>query len=99
MEARCRSQDPEWYVICRNLSFYSGAEFVNPQPESTNHFSCVFVYHKMSGTIHVDDTIMYSSNPGFLLRIVGFKEGSMMFHPTIRGPGLLPHPEAPFQFG
>ncbi|CAF3965228.1 unnamed protein product, partial [Rotaria sp. Silwood1] len=35
----------------------AGAEFVNPQPESRNHFISVFVYHRASRTLHVDDTI------------------------------------------
>jgi len=80
------------------LSVPVGAEFVAPQPEKSNHFSCVFVYHKGSGTLHVDDTIMYSENPGFLLKLGGYKQGSLSWHPTIKGPGLLPNPEAPRQF-
>jgi len=75
-----------------------GAEFVNPLPEKTNHFVSAFVFHKKSRTIHVDDTIIYSQNPSFLLKLAGFKDGSMMLHPAIKGPGLLPSPEAPFQF-
>jgi len=76
----------------------NGSEFVAPLPEKSNHFSCVFVYHKASKTIHCDDTIMYSVDPGFLLKLGGFKKGSMCFHTSIKGPGLLPNPEAPFQF-
>jgi len=76
----------------------AGAEFVAPMPEAMNHFSCAFVFHKQSRTLHVDDTIMYGRNPGFLLRLAGLKEGTMAFHRTIKGVGLLPHPEAPFQF-
>jgi len=81
-----------------DLRIPEGAEFVSPVPERTNHFISVFVFHKQSKTIHVDDTIMFSQNPGFLLKLAGFKEGTMMLHPAIKGPGLLPHPEAPFQF-
>eukprot|EP01121_Diplochlamys_sp_Union-15-3_P013456 TRINITY_DN4175_c0_g1_i2.p1 TRINITY_DN4175_c0_g1~~TRINITY_DN4175_c0_g1_i2.p1 ORF type:complete len:295 (+),score=44.87 TRINITY_DN4175_c0_g1_i2:132-887(+) len=80
------------------LRIPAGAEFVNPMPEKYNHFSCVFVFHKESHTIHVDDTIMYSEDPGLLLKLVGFKKGTMSFHPSIKGPGLLPHPNAPFEF-
>jgi len=76
----------------------AGAEFANPLPPKTNHFSCAFVFHKPSRTLHVDDTIIYSHKPGFLLRLAGFRHGNMMFHPSIKGPGLLPNPEAPFQF-
>jgi len=80
------------------LRIPAGAEFVNPLPEKTNHFICVFAFHKESKTIHVDDTITYSENPGFLLKMGGFKHGTLAFHPSIKGPGLLANPEAPFQF-
>jgi len=76
----------------------AGAEFVNPQPEKSNHFSCAFVFHRQSRTIHIDDTIIYNHQPGFLLKLAGFKAGTMMLHPSIKGPGLLSTPEAPFQF-
>ena len=67
-------------------------------PESNNHFSSVFVYHRSSRTLHVDDTIIYGDHPGFLLKLVGFKHGSMAFQPSIKGPGLYPTAEAPFDF-
>jgi len=54
--------------------------------------------HRESKTMHVDDTIMYSEQPGFLLKLIGYKKGTMAFHPTLKGPGLYPTPEAPFQF-
>jgi hypothetical protein len=41
---------------------------------------------------------MYAQNPGWLLKLGGFKKGSMCFHTTFKGIGLLPAPEAPFQF-
>jgi hypothetical protein len=41
---------------------------------------------------------MYSENPGILLKLAGYKHGTMAFHPSIKGPGLHPTPEAPFQF-
>lgn len=86
-----------------------------PVPESTNHFSGIFVFHRESKVIHVDDTIMIGSHPGILLKLAGytilykrlininnimnrFRHGSMSFHPSIKGPGLLPTPEAPYQF-
>ncbi|KAJ3094853.1 hypothetical protein HDU97_007525 [Phlyctochytrium planicorne] len=75
-----------------------GAEFVNPLPERTNHFSNVFVFHKASRTIHVDDTIMYFKDPGMALRMAGFSDGRMDFHRSITGPGLLPTPDAPQKF-
>jgi hypothetical protein len=76
----------------------AGSEFVNPLPERTNHFNGVFVFHAASRTIHNDDTIMIGSHPGILLKLAGFRHGAMSFHPSIKGPGLLPTPEAPYQF-
>jgi len=76
----------------------AGSEFVAPTPEATNHFSTVFVFHKESKTIHVDDTIFFAQDPGILLSLGGFKKGSMNFHPSIKNVGLLPHPDAPYQF-
>jgi len=76
----------------------AGAEFVAPVPEDTNHFSTVWVFHKASRTIHIDDCIFYAEDPGFLLSLGGFKKGSMNFHPSMKNVGLLPHPDAPNQF-
>jgi len=76
----------------------AGAEFVAPEPEKTNHFISVFVFHRQSRTLHVDDTLMYSIKPGFLLKIAGFKDGFMAFHPSIKSHGLYPTTEAPYQF-
>lgn len=53
-----------------------GSEFVDPQPESTNHFSGIHVYHVPSGVVHVDDTI------NVIL-------GVMAFHPTLVTVGML----------
>jgi hypothetical protein len=52
-----------------------GSEFVNPQPETTNHFSGIHVYHTQSGVIHVDDTID-----------IAF--GVMAFHPSLVTVGI-----------
>ncbi|KAL0478055.1 metal-dependent hydrolase [Acrasis kona] len=76
----------------------AGAEFVDPQPEFMNHFTCAWVYHRQSGTIHVDDTISYADDPGVMSKLMGQKKGSISFHPTMKGPGLFPNPESPFQF-
>ncbi|CAE8741967.1 unnamed protein product [Polarella glacialis] len=75
-----------------------GAEFVDPKPPSTNHFSSVFVFHRESKTIHCDDTIMYFDNPTFLAKLFGFQDGSMHFHPSIKTVGLHHSPEAPLAF-
>eukprot|EP00667_Euglena_gracilis_P019022 EG_transcript_20317 len=76
----------------------AGSEFVDPKPPKSNHFSNVFVFHRESRTIHNDDTICYSADPGWLLRLLLFKKGNMAFHPSIKGPGLFPTKEAPMQF-
>ncbi|KAJ3202035.1 hypothetical protein HDU67_000837 [Dinochytrium kinnereticum] len=76
----------------------AGSEFVNPLPERTNHFSNVFVFHKASKTIHVDDTLLVFQNPGFLMRMAGLSDGQFAFHPSLLGPGLYPTEEAPKQF-
>lgn len=73
-----------------------GAEFVNPPPD--NHFSCVFVFHRASKSLHVDDTICYFEDPGCLLSLVGGKKGAMKFHVSLTKTGLLPTPEAPYDF-
>lgn len=41
---------------------------------------------------------MYAEHPGFLLSLAGFRHGTMAFHPSIKGSGLLNNPNAPFQF-
>lgn len=68
----------------KNCSF-PGAEYFNPQPESTNHFISVFVYHPASKTLHVDDTLLYG-------------KGSVIFPPSMMIDGLYPTAEAPLQF-
>ncbi|CAF1486205.1 unnamed protein product [Rotaria sordida] len=76
----------------------AGAEFINPQPESTNHFVSVFVYHTASQTLHVNDTIMYAEKPGFLLKLFGCKDGAIAFHPSIKTSGLYSTRDAPYLF-
>jgi hypothetical protein len=73
-----------------------GAEFVNPPPE--NHFAGVFVFHRASRTIHIDDTISYFERAGCVLKLIGVKTGSMKFHSSLETVGLLRTPEAPMQF-
>jgi len=73
----------------------AGAEFVDPRPAARNHFSCVWVYHPKSKTLHVDDTLMIGHNPGLLMRAIGgFEHGKIQFHPSIKGPGLHPGPQS-----
>lgn len=84
-----------FYLKCHSLT---GAEYVNPQPEKSNHFVSVFVFHRDSKTLHVDDTLMYAENPGIVYRMFGLKAGATVFHPSIKDDGLYPTAEAPLQF-
>ena len=58
----------------------------------------VFIYHPLSRTLHVDDTINYTDKFGLLLKLFGFSDGLMVFHPSVKGPGLHPTAEAPYLF-
>jgi len=75
-----------------------GGDFVAPVPEEYNHWSSVWVFHRDSKTIHIDDTINYFSNPSVLMKVVGKKKGCMEFHDSLKGPALYPKPESPGQF-
>jgi hypothetical protein len=75
-----------------------GAEFVQPLPESSNHLSSVFVYHRPSRTVHIDDTIMFSSKGNLLLKLLIYRNGNMDFHPSIRNVGLYPSSDGPLMF-
>lgn len=46
----------------------------------------------------MDDTIIYADKPGFLLKLFGFKNGMMAFHPSIKSVGLHPTSDAPYLF-
>jgi hypothetical protein len=87
--------EPEVY-----MRIPAGAEFISPMPESTNHFSCVWVYSPSAKTVHVDDTVVYVKGTGVVgvvTKITG-KEGKLMFHPSMKDDGLYPTPEAPWEF-
>jgi len=80
------------------MSIPAGAEYVNPQPESSNHFISVWVFCPAAKTIHVDDTLLsYTGIPSPVLFVAGKKKDGLDFHPSIHA-GLLPDPEAPGQF-
>jgi hypothetical protein len=76
----------------------AGAEFKAPVPEGSNHFSSVWVFHKASKTIHLDDTVMYFEHPSTILKLAGKKADQMEFHMSMEGPGLYPAPDAPDLF-
>jgi hypothetical protein len=65
-----------------------GSEYVAPEPESSNHFSGMHVFHTASKTIHVDDTIMVDEP----------LNGDMLFHPSMVTVGLYHIPESPIAF-
>jgi hypothetical protein len=75
-----------------------GSEFIAPQPEKTNHFNSVWVYHPSSRVLHVDDTLMYFENPSFIFKLIGKKPNVIEFHPSMKYSGLYPTEEAPYQF-
>lgn len=58
----------------------------------------VFIYHRLSRTLHVNDTINYTDKLSFLLKLFGVTHGEMAFHPSIKGSGLHPTAEAPYLF-
>jgi len=78
------------------LRIPAGAEFKNPSED--NHFSSLFVFHKHSKTIHVDDTLMCYEHPGCLLSCFCIRAGQVGFHPVSWQANLLETREAPTQF-
>jgi hypothetical protein len=69
----------EWYADDLEFSIPDGVDFISDNENV--HFSSVMVYHRASGTIHVDDTLMYIVLP-FPLRLLGMRD-SLGFHPTL----------------
>ena len=59
------------------------------------HFSSILALHRASGTIHVDDTLMYLRK-GFPLSLLPFT-GRLDFHPTL-AKALEPHAKAAQEF-
>lgn len=76
----------------------AGMEFVDPQPASTNHAATVFVLHRPSKTLFVDDCLMYFDKPSTLMRIAGKSAGSLHFHSMLMNQSLYPTAEAPIEF-
>jgi len=76
-----------------------GAEWVAPEPESSNHFVSAWVFSPRDKTIHVDDSICYISDPPFLVKLLaGAKKGHFLFHPSLTGPALHRTGDAPLDF-
>jgi hypothetical protein len=74
----------------------AGCEFVDPKPSMTNHFATVFVLHRASRTLHVDDCLQFFDDPSFLMRMAGKKVDSLHFHFSL--PIALCTPCAPKDF-
>jgi hypothetical protein len=78
------------------MSLPAGAEFVNPT--EGNHFAGVFVFHRASKTVHIDDTIMYVERASCLLSCACVRTGSMSFHLSFTKDGLNETASAPNEF-
>ena len=53
----------QWINDSIHMKIPNGCEF--NEPKDTNHFSSVLIYHKISNTIHIDDTFLYT-NPEYV---------------------------------
>eukprot|EP00475_Leptophrys_vorax_P013308 TRINITY_DN1968_c0_g1_i1.p1 TRINITY_DN1968_c0_g1~~TRINITY_DN1968_c0_g1_i1.p1 ORF type:complete len:296 (+),score=110.22 TRINITY_DN1968_c0_g1_i1:125-1012(+) len=76
----------------------AGAEWVAPKPEDSNHFNSVWVFAQEAKTVFIDDSIMYFSDPSFILKAIGARADSMMFHPSLKGPALVPAADSPAKY-
>ena len=77
-----RSEDQElhdWYSDDLDFSIPRGVDFISANENV--HFASVLAYHRASGTIHVDDTLMCIRLPR-LLSLVGLRD-RVSFHPTL----------------
>ncbi len=46
----------------------------------------------------MNDTIIYADKPSFLLKLFGYKNHTMAFHPSIKSFGLHPTEDSPYLF-
>ena len=77
-----RSEDHElhdWYADDFDFTIPRGVDFISANENV--HFSSVLAYHRASGTLHVDDTLMYILLPR-PLRLMGLRD-RVSFHPTL----------------
>ncbi|MFZ1864018.1 MAG: hypothetical protein WAU39_07345 [Polyangiales bacterium] len=80
-ETTC-AEDPELHALFAGdfeFSVPRGVDFISHDDKV--HFSSVLVFHRSSGTIHVDDTLMYVRFPT-VVRWVGLTD-LVRFHPTL----------------
>ena len=79
-EVRSEDQElQEWYSDDLEFTIPQGVDFISANENV--HFSSVLAYHRASGTIHADDTLMYIRLPR-LLNLVGLRD-RVGFHPTL----------------
>jgi len=89
---RQRFPDLPWETLCTEdpklhkkyagdftFTIPDGVDFISSNDNI--HFSSVLALHRSSGTLHVDDTLMYIVLPR-VLRLVGVKD-TLGFHPTL----------------
>jgi hypothetical protein len=60
------------------------------------HFAGIFVFHAMSKTVHVDDTISYFNEMGTILQWIGGKPKRFSLHPKLKQS--ITTPEGPMLF-
>lgn len=80
--AELRTEDPglhELYAEDFDFSVPRGVDFISD--DENIHFSSVLALHRVSMTIHSDDTLMYLRMP-LPLRLAGLGD-SVSFHPTL----------------
>ena len=76
------TEDPRLHrKYARDFTFTipAGVDFISSNENV--HFSSVLALHRGSGTLHVDDTLMYIVLPR-VLRVVGVRD-TLGFHPTL----------------
>ncbi|KAJ3080733.1 hypothetical protein HK100_010076 [Physocladia obscura] len=77
------------------LRIPEGCEFVNPLPESINHFSGVIAFHRASRTIISDDAFHISANPKFVEKaFLGHHKNEISFHLSLIKYALHKTPDA-----
>jgi hypothetical protein len=79
------------------------AEFDDPQPPTSNHFSNVFVYHERSKCVHNDDCLCYFDSPltkmgKITLVLPAVSHDTLAFHSSMRSSGLRKTAQAPALF-
>ncbi|KAL0486705.1 hypothetical protein AKO1_001625 [Acrasis kona] len=80
-----------------DIQIPKATEFINPQPEESNHFSGAFAFHRPSKTVHIDDTFIYAEDDGPEVALLGAKKGDLIIHPDVDN-GIKQYHNAPYEF-